>query len=235
MSGCIECVEPQARAGGDAAGEPGGPGPQASAHTRGAVGGRSERALCRDRQRQLARRCWRESPTAGPGFSWSSRSARRSAGTWSPWRPRARSTSTPRCCRSIAGPPRSIGRSFAAKRHTGISIITLAEKIDAGDILAQSRTAIGPLETAGELHDRLARLAAPLLLDTLDKIESGTAAYIKQDPAQVTFAPKLRKATACWISPSPPSRWPARSGASGPGRGPLRASSLSRRRRQRAS
>ena len=41
--------------------------------------------------------------------------------------------------------------------HTGNSIITLAEKIDAGDILAQSRTAIGPLETAGELHDRLAQ------------------------------------------------------------------------------
>ncbi len=77
--------------------------------------------------------------------------------------------------------------------HTGISIITLAEKIDAGDILAQSRTAIGPLETAGELHDRLARLAAPLLLATLDKIKAGTIAYIKQDPAQVTFAPKLHK------------------------------------------
>lgn len=78
--------------------------------------------------------------------------------------------------------------------HTGISIITLAEKIDAGDILAQSQTAIGPLETAGELHDRLARLAAPLLLQTLGKIETNTAAYIKQDPAQVTYAPKLHKA-----------------------------------------
>jgi methionyl-tRNA formyltransferase len=77
--------------------------------------------------------------------------------------------------------------------RTGISIITLAEKIDAGDILAQSPTEIGPLETAGELHDRLARLAAPLLLDTLDKIEAGTAAYIRQDPAEVTFAPKLHK------------------------------------------
>ncbi len=77
--------------------------------------------------------------------------------------------------------------------HTGNSIITLAEKIDAGDILAQSRTAIGPQETAGELHDRLARLAAPLLLETLARIEAGTAEYIKQDPAQVTFASKLHK------------------------------------------
>jgi methionyl-tRNA formyltransferase len=77
--------------------------------------------------------------------------------------------------------------------RTGNSIITLAEKIDAGDILAQSETAIGPLETAGELHDRLAQLAAPLLLETLDKIDAGTATYTQQNPAEVTCAPKLRK------------------------------------------
>lgn len=78
--------------------------------------------------------------------------------------------------------------------HTGISIITLAEKIDAGDILAQSRTAIGAQETAGELHDRLAQLAAPLLLETLAKLQSGTATYTKQNEAEATYAPKLRKA-----------------------------------------
>lgn len=78
--------------------------------------------------------------------------------------------------------------------ETGVSIITLADKIDAGDILAQSATHIGPNETAGELHDRLAQLAAPLLIDTLARIESGTATYTRQDDAQVSFAPKLRKA-----------------------------------------
>lgn len=77
---------------------------------------------------------------------------------------------------------------------TGNSIITLAEKIDAGDVLAQSATPIDPQETAGELHDRLAQLASPLLLDTLNRIESGTATYTPQDPALVTFAPKLHKA-----------------------------------------
>jgi len=77
--------------------------------------------------------------------------------------------------------------------HTGNSIITLAEKIDAGDILAQSGTAIGLLETAGELHDRLAQSAAPLLLETLDRIDAGTATYTKQNEAEVTFAPKLHK------------------------------------------
>jgi methionyl-tRNA formyltransferase len=78
--------------------------------------------------------------------------------------------------------------------QTGVSIITLAEKIDAGDILGQSQTAIGPQETAGELHDRLAQLAAPLLLETLARLESGTATYTRQNEAEVTFAPKLRKA-----------------------------------------
>jgi methionyl-tRNA formyltransferase len=77
--------------------------------------------------------------------------------------------------------------------HTGVSIITLAEKIDAGAILGQAQTAIGPQETAGELHDRLARLAAPLLLETLARLGAGTATYEQQNEAEVTFAPKLRK------------------------------------------
>ena len=77
--------------------------------------------------------------------------------------------------------------------HTGNSIITLADKIDAGDILAQVRAEIGPQETAGELHDRLARLAAPLLMETLAALAAGAAAYTKQNGAEATFAPKLRK------------------------------------------
>ncbi len=76
---------------------------------------------------------------------------------------------------------------------TGISIITLAEKMDAGDILAQSQTDIGPDETAGRLHDRLAQLAAPLLLETITKIADGTAIYTEQDHSRATLAPKLKK------------------------------------------
>jgi methionyl-tRNA formyltransferase len=76
---------------------------------------------------------------------------------------------------------------------TGISIITLADKIDAGKILAQSQTEIKADETAGELHDRLAQLAAPLLLKTIDQIASGMAVYIEQDHSKVTIAPKLKK------------------------------------------
>ena len=77
--------------------------------------------------------------------------------------------------------------------HTGVSIITLADKIDAGDVLAHTGTEIGTQETAGELHDRLAQLAVPLLLETLAALEAGTATYTKQNDAEATFAPKLHK------------------------------------------
>ncbi len=83
---------------------------------------------------------------------------------------------------------------MCGETQTGVSIITLADKIDAGDILAQAGTAIGPQETAGELHDRLAQSAAPLLLlETLDALAAGAATYTRQNDAEATFAPKLRK------------------------------------------
>jgi methionyl-tRNA formyltransferase len=77
--------------------------------------------------------------------------------------------------------------------ETGVSIITLADRMDAGDILAQARTPIDVFETAGELHDRLAQLAAPLLIETLDKIESDTVAFTPQNEFEATKAPKLKK------------------------------------------
>jgi len=76
---------------------------------------------------------------------------------------------------------------------TGISIITLSEKMDAGQILAQSQTDIADDETAGQLHDRLAKIAAPLLLKTIGRIADGTAVYTEQDHAKATLAPKLKK------------------------------------------
>ena len=78
-------------------------------------------------------------------------------------------------------------------KQTGISIIALAEKMDAGDILAQSVADIDPNETAGQLHDRLAQIAAPLLLNTIDQIANGTAVYTPQDHSKATMAPKLKK------------------------------------------
>ena len=77
--------------------------------------------------------------------------------------------------------------------QSGNTIITLAEKMDAGSILGQNETAIGADETAGHLHGRLAKMAAPLLLETIGKIEDGSVVYTCQDNSKVTRAPKLKK------------------------------------------
>lgn len=77
--------------------------------------------------------------------------------------------------------------------ETGISIITLAEKMDAGQILAQAQTDIASDETAGQLNNRLAQIAAPLLLKTIDQIAGGTAVYAEQDHSKATLARKLKK------------------------------------------
>jgi methionyl-tRNA formyltransferase len=77
--------------------------------------------------------------------------------------------------------------------HSGNSVIRLAQKMDAGAILAQSLVPIGELETAGELHDRLALDGAALVLDVLQALATGTATETEQDHSQATLARKLSR------------------------------------------
>jgi methionyl-tRNA formyltransferase len=77
---------------------------------------------------------------------------------------------------------------------TGVTVFQLNERWDAGPIWSQRETEIRETETADELHDRLAELAAALIVDTLRDIESGTVRPRAQDPALASRAPKLSKA-----------------------------------------
>ncbi|MGD0137675.1 MAG: methionyl-tRNA formyltransferase [Tepidisphaeraceae bacterium] len=77
--------------------------------------------------------------------------------------------------------------------ETGNSIIRLAARMDAGAILAQSRVSIGDIETAGELHDRLAVEGARLMLQTADDLQAGRAVENSQDERLATLAPKLSR------------------------------------------
>ena len=77
--------------------------------------------------------------------------------------------------------------------ESGVSIFQIEPKLDAGPILGVVKTDIGLKETSGQLHDRLAELAAPLTLEVLTGLEDGTVNKTYQDPAQVTQAPKIRK------------------------------------------
>jgi methionyl-tRNA formyltransferase len=82
---------------------------------------------------------------------------------------------------------------LAGDHETGITVMYMDEGLDTGDILLAQNLAIGPDETAGQLHDRLADLAVPCLFDALDLLEQGNAPRIPQDSALATYAPKLKK------------------------------------------
>lgn len=76
---------------------------------------------------------------------------------------------------------------------TGVTIMHVSMKMDAGDIILQEEHPIGPEETAGALEVRLAVAGAHLLGRALDELAGGRARRTPQDAAQVVLAPKLHK------------------------------------------
>lgn len=79
------------------------------------------------------------------------------------------------------------------EKTTGITTMFMDAGMDTGDIILQEEIAIGPLETAGELHDKLAVLGAEVLLSTLRLFGSGSVPRQKQDDREATYAPSLTK------------------------------------------
>lgn len=77
--------------------------------------------------------------------------------------------------------------------ETGVTTMMTDRGIDTGDMLLQSKTAIGPLETAGELTGRLAEMGAELLIETLRLLEEGSLRRLPQDESAMSYYPMLRK------------------------------------------
>lgn len=77
--------------------------------------------------------------------------------------------------------------------ETGVSIITLADRMDAGLILAQAQIPIDRADIFQTMHDKLAALSVPVLMQTIEQLENGTAAFTEQDESQATYANKLQK------------------------------------------
>ena len=83
--------------------------------------------------------------------------------------------------------------------ETGVSAQHMVREMDAGDVIDVEKTEIGENETAGELLDRLAGLAAKLLSRVLARVKSGDQCPgTPQNPENITFAPMLDK-TMCPI------------------------------------
>ncbi len=79
------------------------------------------------------------------------------------------------------------------EEKTGVTIMYMVKKMDAGHIIYQKETAIGENETVGELYDRLSVIGAQALIEALPDIINGTNASIEQDETQVTYAPVITR------------------------------------------
>ena len=77
--------------------------------------------------------------------------------------------------------------------ETGVTVIHMTPKVDAGPCVAQARVEIRPDETAPELEARLAEAGDWLVRRTLELFESGRLEVLPQDPALASRAPRLKK------------------------------------------
>lgn len=85
---------------------------------------------------------------------------------------------------------------IAGDAKTGITIMRVILKLDAGDMLHKEELLIGNRDTAADLHDKLAELGAVGLAKILPAIETGQLSAEKQDEQLVTYAHKLEKSEA---------------------------------------
>ncbi len=86
---------------------------------------------------------------------------------------------------------------------TGVEVMRLTEGLDEGPVLASQSLRIGPQDTAGTVHDRMAVIGAELLACTLPLIEQGLAIETPQPESGVTYAKKIRpkEARIDWTKP----------------------------------
>lgn len=85
---------------------------------------------------------------------------------------------------------------LAGDQVSGVTVFDIVSELDAGPVLATAPYEFGPDETAGEALAGLTAVGGALLLETLDRLEAGTAQALPQPSEGVTLAPKLTPAEA---------------------------------------
>jgi methionyl-tRNA formyltransferase len=101
---------------------------------------------------------------------------------------------------------------MAGDSMTGVEVMRITEGLDEGPVLATATVRIGPLDTAGSVHDRLAVAAADLIVRTLPEVEAGRAVETPQAEEGVTYAKKIRakEARLDWTKPGREVDWKIR-------------------------
>ncbi|MFO1519451.1 MAG: methionyl-tRNA formyltransferase [bacterium] len=79
------------------------------------------------------------------------------------------------------------------EKETGVTIMRVVDKLDAGPLLLQEKTPIGPEDTTGEVEAKLAPLGLSLLLKTLEELDAGRLKAREQNETEATYAPLIQK------------------------------------------
>lgn len=93
---------------------------------------------------------------------------------------------------------------YHGERETGVTVIHMTPKVDAGPCIAQARTPIRPDETAVGLQQRLSEIGAWLTRRAIDAVEEGRLEVLPQDAALASRAPRLKKSDGAidWTRPA---------------------------------
>ena len=93
---------------------------------------------------------------------------------------------------------------LAGEEETGVTILEVVLKLDAGPVLTQRSLPIEPQDTTGALNEKLASLGAGLLIETLPEWERGDLTPQPQDDAQTSYAPRIQREDAAidWSLPA---------------------------------
>ena len=83
---------------------------------------------------------------------------------------------------------------MAGDAESGVAVMQMEEALDTGPVAMVERLTIAPDMTAGELHDRLARLGADLMGRAIGALERGSLHFSPQPAEGVTYAAKIEKA-----------------------------------------
>ena len=78
-------------------------------------------------------------------------------------------------------------------KETGVSIMKIVEKLDAGPVMKQEKINITSEMNAEDLSNKLSDLSSKLILECIDEIEGGKAKFIDQDEQKATYAKKINK------------------------------------------
>jgi methionyl-tRNA formyltransferase len=79
------------------------------------------------------------------------------------------------------------------KQKTGITIMYMVEKLDAGDILTQVEVPVTETDTVGTLHDKMSAAGADLLSETIPKLLNGEITPTPQNDDEATFAWNIKR------------------------------------------